>query len=105
MSPALLAVEGLALRAQEEVGEETFFRLAGNRVQDLLKGRRRDLVEIAFQLVTKAFEDIAQVHQAVRIRPIVNPIDGGLLREEELLRHRLVRGEHELLDEAVGDVA
>ena len=85
--------------------EESLLGLALDLGQELLEGLRRDLGEVALELVAEALEDLAQVDQPVRVGPVVDAVDRRLLGEEELLRHGLVGRQHELLDQPVGDVA
>ena len=105
VAAALLAVERLALRPEEQVGKQSLLRFPFDRLQDLLERGRRDFVEVAFELVAEVLENLAQVDEAVGVRGIVDAVDRGLLREQELLRDRLVRRQHELLDQAVSQVA
>ena len=102
---ALLAVNRLALRPQEQVVEQPFLGLALDLLEQLLERRGRHLLEIALEVVAEALEDVAQVRELVRVGPVVDAVDRGLFGEEELLGHRLVGREHELLDQPVRDVA
>ena len=105
VAAALRGVERLALRAEQQVAQEPLLGPAGDRVQDLLERRGRDLGQIALELVAEALEDFPQIDQAVRIGTVVDAIDRRLLGEEQMLRDGLVGRQHELLDELVGDVA
>ena len=105
VAAALLAVDGLALGAQQQVAQEALLGLALDRAEDLLKRRGRDFLEVSLELVAEALQDLAQVDQPVRVGAVVHAVDRRLLGEEQVLRHGFVGREHELLDQLVGDVA
>jgi hypothetical protein len=101
MAAAFLGVERLLLAPENEVRDEPFlglpFGLGENRLED---GRCHLVVDVG-DAVTERLQDGAHVGQLPFVRPVVDAVEGGGRDELDVLRHRLVRGEHELLDQPV----
>ena len=57
------------------------------------------------QRVAEVRGHLLELHHALRIGHFVNAVDGGDAGMLQVRRHALVGRQHELLDEAVGDVA
>jgi hypothetical protein len=97
-------VDGLHHRAQEQVVERALLGAAGDLLEqgvealagDLLAGLEREAV---------GARQHQEVGELVLVGLGVDPVHGGQRPGGEVPGHRLVRREHELLDDAVGDVA
>ncbi len=105
MPAAILRVERLLLRAQDEVVHEALLGLAPCLVEDRLERRGRDLLLVLGQVVAERAEDDPKRREARFVGAVVDTVEGGSRHEDEVPRDGLVRREHELLDEPVRLVA
>ena len=101
----LLGVKRALHRAQDDVGQEAFLRRPFDRLQHALQLAGTHVFEIAAQRELEFLEDLAKVLQLLRVGLLVNAEDAGLIGEDELRGDDFVRGEHELFDDAMRDVA
>ena len=62
-------------------------------------------LEVALELDADRVERLGQADQVLPGGRVVDPVEGRNLVGDELRGHRLVGGDHELLDDPVGDVA
>jgi hypothetical protein len=96
----LLVIARQPHRAQQQVRHELLLGLALDLLEDGLEVLRPDLLELGGQAVPERRDELRELLDALGIRLLVDAVEGGRSRVRELLRHRLVRGQHELLDGA-----
>ena len=87
-------------RAQQKVRDEPLLRLALDLPEDGLEVLGRDLLELGGQAIAERRDELRELLDALGIGLLVDAIQGGRARAGELLRHRLVGGQHEFLDGA-----
>ena len=105
MAAILHAVAGLGEAAQQDVVDQLLLRRAGDPFQQFLEqlgldplgGDRQPLIEVG--------DEFLKCRQLLLAGRFVNPEELGDALPVEPVGDRLVGGQHELLDQTVGEVA
>jgi len=101
---ALRVVRGAGECPQGQGVDEPLLRPALDLRQHPLQRARRQVLEVALELDPELREDRRQLDELGRRRPLVDAEQRRLPPELEHARHALVGGDHELLDEPMGEV-
>ncbi len=104
VAQVLGAVDGLRHRAEQLVVDHALLRMAPHLFNDARQALRRDLLAEA-HVQADVVHEHGELAELVQARRFVHAIDAPPARLSEHARHRLVGGDHELLDHHVADVA
>jgi len=102
---AVRLVPRLLHRAQHHRRDDRLFLRAADRFEQILQRARMHLVPFALHDIAEIRHEPDEVQQLLRVRIFVDPVQERHLQPIEMLRHRLVRRQHELLDDHLGDRA
>ncbi len=93
-------VAGELHRAQQQVGDELLLGLALDLAEDELEVLGADGLEVGRHAVPERRHELHELDDPLRVGPLVDAVEGAGAGAVERRRHGLVRGQHELLDEA-----
>ena len=91
-----------AHRSQHEAGDGSFFRFPAQPFDEPLEVRRRDCIGRRRETVAERGCELLERLHLGRVGALVHAKQCRHLLPDEVFRHRLVRDEHELLDDPVG---
>ena len=98
-------VPRLLHRSQHQRGNRALFRRAANPIDQLLEMFRPHRASGRAEAVAKRLDELFEFRDLLLVRRLVDAMQRGHPLLDEVFRHRLVRQQHELLDETMRDVA
>ena len=98
-------VPRLLHRPQHERRDRPFFRRATHAIDEPLKMFRRDGAALGAKAVPERLDERLEIRHFLQVRRFVHAMQCGNGILDKMPRNRLVREEHELLDQAMRDVA